>query len=698
MTTWISDLFRTLMSALDRMVYWAIELLSYLFNAIANFNLFASSSTDETVTLNETMLENISERIYILIAIVMIFKVSFSIIQYIINPDTFTDNERGMGKIIQNVVITLVCLVGVRFVFNIAYDLQYKIIKNHVIETLILGIDTDLTKENQENISNQLSFTILSSFITPNTTDGIFEEKDGKYLCGGDSNNSSSLMNQSSAFIGCVNGITKEGKYPSISVRDSNGELKKFTDVQTGDMYAKAYEYYNYNLLLDIINHKWIGNPDKYLFEYKYIISTVAGVFVAIMYLNFCIDLAVRTVKFAFLQLIAPIPIISMIDPKSSKNGMMSKWVKSCISTYLGLFVRIAAVSFVILIISLISKNEAATSNGFVKLFIIFGALQFAKELPKLISELTGINLDGNFKMNPLKRMPGVEKIGGAALTGAAGAIGGGIAAGRAAHLNGRNAGSIIGSSLTGTFRGAAQGMKAGFGSGLKGVIGKAQETTKGIGAKYSNYGDSTMGDRFKANLQSKLGLSTAADIEDKTINMMKQSTEAANNLDSYMEKEVLKNKGGVYQDLADAKNALDMIGAVDRNHYYSETTDSQGNVISRNFNQAAYEQAVQEQAKQKSKAETRYYAELKKAKQSFFNSNRSNDNNIIANMNIINENQQKLSNDQRLSSESAMANFDANDYNSVDDYNKLLKGYSSRVQTETDYKKHHDAKNSIGK
>lgn len=421
MLTWINDLFRSLMSLLDRMVYWAIELLVYLFNEIANVNLFGK---------DDSIVQSISKRIYILIAIIMIFKVSFSIIQYIINPDTFTDKERGMGKIIQNVVITLVCLVSVTTIFELAYDLQKRIVKSHVIESLVLGIDKiSVSKEEQENISNQIPFTILSSFITPNTTYvSNFRLVDDEYICNNNKDygvcdeESQSCYNVKpgssnkyydsksyfeTGFIECINDITKEGTYDSTTVTDSKGETHVLKDVKSGNIYAAAYDFNNYNLLLDIINHKWTGNSDVYLFEYKFIISTIVGVFVAIIYLNFCLDLAVRTVKLAFLQLIAPIPIISMIDPKSSKDGMMSKWVKNCISTYIGLFIRIAAVNFVVLIISLMSTGYIDMgSNPFVKLFIIFGAMMFAKELPKLISDFTGADLGGNFKMNPLSRMP----------------------------------------------------------------------------------------------------------------------------------------------------------------------------------------------------------------------------------------------------------------------------------------------------
>lgn len=481
MLTWIMDLFRTIISLLDRMVYWGIELLVFLFNEISKINLFAENSKIENST---DFISLFADRIYIIVAIVMIFKVSFSIIQYIINPDTFSDKERGMANIIKNILITLVCLAGVKSVFNMAYDLQRRIVDNHIIETLILGMDGNLVDdksttdgktgaEKQADISNNIPFTILSSFITLNTT-GVSDFKidaDGDYICKGikmscsagagrcpNKNDSNGRLEYykdsdfSTEFINCINLSSKEGNYPSTTIDTGNGTLT-FEEVDTGNIYAAAHDYYNYNLLLDLINHKWENNPDVYIFDYKFIISTIAGVFVAIIYLNFCIDLAVRTVKFAFLQLIAPIPILSMIDPKSSKNGMMSKWVKACLSTYLGLFIRIAAVSFVVFLISLISTNQTVQANmgtnGFVKLFIIFGALMFAKELPKLISDLTGINLSGDFKLNPLTRLPG------------------GKLATNVAKGAGLAAGAAIGTTAAVAGRGVVGGLGAGIQAGL---------------------------------------------------------------------------------------------------------------------------------------------------------------------------------------------------------------------------------------
>lgn len=432
---WLTDIVRTFLSLFDRMVYWFIGLLISLFDQLATVQLF-----------DDNIIGEFSKRIFFLVSVVMIFKVSFSIVKYIINPDTFSDKERGMGKVIQNVILVLVCLAGIGQVFTWAYDLQKRILSNHVIEKVILGVDNGVTEEEQINSKNRIPFNLLSAFITPNTTEipeFSYDSDVGVYVC----NNSISMYNVigdgrtsyngdngdswtcntgkcATGFGGCLNTISSE-KPQSKKVVTTD---KRTIVGSTGEMFNEAYHSYNYALLLDLINDRY-NDSTIYLFEYKFIISTVAGIFVAIMYLNFCIDLAVRAVKFGFLQLIAPIPIISMIDPKSSKSGMMSKWVKNCMNTYLGLFIRIAVVNFVVYIVNLVFSNKASIPGGevgvFVQIVILFGALMFAKQAPKLLSDLTGIDLKGDFKMNPFSRITSVPVVGNVAKAG--GAIAGGI-------------------------------------------------------------------------------------------------------------------------------------------------------------------------------------------------------------------------------------------------------------------------------
>ena len=398
MWTWIIDLFRSFISLFDRVVYWFAELLISLFDSISTIRVFSDSFA-----------KNFSSRIYAFIAVIMIFKVSFSIIQYIINPDSFSDKERGMGKTIQGIVLSLVCVVIVPYIFEKVYLAQDVITKNHYIERIILGINSGLDSTTQSDLKKAIPFRVLTSFVRPNVSQiGAFKYDKGVYTC-----NDAPMFNPAQngqigeynpGFGNCINPLSKEG-LEDVTI---NGITDSY---DTGGKYNLAWEEKNYALLLDLINHKWVEHQDVYIFEYKFIISTVAGVFIAIMYLNFCIDLAIRSVKFGFLQLIAPIPIISMIDPRSSKNGMMSKWLKTTISTYLGLFIRVAVVSFVVVIMEIVFNSGQVSASGteandFLKIVILFGALLFAKEAPKLISDLTGIDLKGDFKANPLTRLP----------------------------------------------------------------------------------------------------------------------------------------------------------------------------------------------------------------------------------------------------------------------------------------------------
>lgn len=459
---WVADLIRTFLSLFDRIVYWFIEILISLFDSLSKVQLFNSS--------NSGIFENFSSRLYFLIAIVMIFKVSFSIIQYIINPDSFSDKERGMGKVIQGIILSLVCLVGVRYVFEGAYKLQEAILDSHIIEKVTLGLDDKGMKATeQQNLKSQIPAQLLSSFVRPNIdVDGI--SFDGTtYSC-----NSFKMYEkddlQEPFFTQCFANLADK-EQSTYSIINEAG-LKENVTGNAGKLYYTALKYNDYSILLDIINTKKDNDNTVFMFDYKFIVSTVAGIFVVIMYLNFCIDLAIRSVKFAFLQLIAPIPIISMVDPKSSKSGMMSKWVKNCINTYIGLFIRIFAVNFVIFVVNIVFNTKIIGSsemdvNIFAKVVILFGVLLFAKELPKLITDLTGIDLSGNFKMNPLSRVPGYKAAQttlGATASGLVGGVAGGIAAGVTHGRLGHNGLLTTG----GVLRGLGQGMVSGFAGGVK--------------------------------------------------------------------------------------------------------------------------------------------------------------------------------------------------------------------------------------
>ena len=273
-----------------------------------------------------------------------------------------------------------------------------------------------------------------------------------------------------------------------------------------------------------------------YIIDYKYVFSTVLGVVVILLLLSFCIDVAVRSVKLAFLQLIAPIPILSFVDPKSGKDGMFKQWYQMCFKTYISLFVRLLALYFAIYIIDRLDSmvdvvDGTYVSRLLVKIFVVIGVLMFVKQLPKILEGL-GIKLDGDgkFTLNPLKKItegvPGAKKMLG--LAGAAGAAGlaGAVNFGsryfdKNNWLN-KDGKQTVGSTLKGFFRAQGSAIAGATSAAYRG-FGKAMKD-EGFGKTFSNsYGEAMFAKLQREDLRRKgstLGGRMAADFARHTGNL----------------------------------------------------------------------------------------------------------------------------------------------------------------------------------
>ncbi len=124
-----TNLLRTVMFFVDNIVYGLITVIYKLFIYLSEINLF---SFDDSTPLGALI-----GRIYVLLGIFMLFKVSFSLIQYIIDPNLFSDKSKGFGKLVTNALVTMVLLVSVPYIFTYAMEIQSKIVQSNVIGTLI---------------------------------------------------------------------------------------------------------------------------------------------------------------------------------------------------------------------------------------------------------------------------------------------------------------------------------------------------------------------------------------------------------------------------------------------------------------------------------------------------------------------------------------------------------------------------------
>lgn len=536
--TWFLGIIRGLFAAIDKVVIWLIESLYDLIFQISSVQVFDNAS-----------LAAFANRITVILSIFMIFKLSLSFLNYIVNPDAMTDKSKGFSKLIQNIAVALVLLVSYQFLFDKAMELQQKIVDNNTIPKLIIGS----VGKNVKN-SSTISFPLFSAFVVPNN-DILYSTSTDPNLTG--CRSYSRYIEGSKPSATCD--LWKAGYQDNVATDNST------VGTNTNTQMDYIVEHQDTNALLDFLLR--IKKGDIFAFDYKFIISTICGAFAALVLLSFCMDVAVRIIKLYFLRLIAPIPIISYIDPIKGE-GIFKKWLSNVGKTYADLFIRLIAIFFAIFIIQQVATQPALKDfngnpidNPFVIIFIIIGALMFAKQFPKLIQDITGISLDGKMQLNPFKKI-GEQAVGGKAmLAGAAGAVGAlGVAGGNLAHravnakknfnANGgglkgglKTAGGFLTSTLAGATSGFVHSSRQAYSSGkmTQGIKkGIEQANTHRTEREIGKENGATAFGILKAKAQDAVGLPTDYQKSRMQIDNLQNVKKTVDSIDEAAKKEML--------------------------------------------------------------------------------------------------------------------------------------------------------------
>ncbi len=442
----ITTVLRTIFFWLDGIIYNFI---------VSVYKLFIMLS--ETTIFSQDAIKEFSTRVYVLISLIVAFRLALAFINYIVSPDSMGDKAKGGSALLKNLVISMALLVSVPALFNEAYYLQTIIIKEGIVSKLILGVGgrnlvTD--QDANDSVAIELSTTLFLSFVYPNPRIAACSEETPSL--------DDDVVFPSDACVKFLNDNSGEGK-------------------EVGTDYKKAVTNLNINYIFNsnANNQTYVETAatatgyselEVYLLNYQWGLSTIAGIVLVLLLISFCFDVAVRMIKLGFLQLIAPIPILMNIAPGDKKNDMLSKWAKECFSTWGSLFIRIATVVFSVYLIRLVNAKDGIisilgrtnnTNTFFVNVFIIFGILIFAKQFPKLLEDVLGIKMSGKMYLNPFKKL-GEEAVGGKALTGF---VGGALAGAEAGLLGTGNPLKALGGALRG---GAAGAKEKDFGAAIK--------------------------------------------------------------------------------------------------------------------------------------------------------------------------------------------------------------------------------------
>lgn len=431
----ILNVIRSVFATFDRVAYWLLMIIYMLFFNVASADIFN----------NETIMRFYG-RVQIILGVFMMFKLSMSILKGIVNPDSFI-GDKGSGRTLITRIMTALILLTILMpipmgnpnneyekrinnnglLFGTLYSLQHRILSNNTIGRLVLGTSntstTYMSDDDTDNLDQSTRVfvsTILKSFYRINLIPE--DQRDQSYL--------------------------KDGKDPAlyndnrVCTDIDDAILETYTAVDANPF--EIIEMVNYTCDSEAQPSKWnkaktkfqvLTGSTKYIFAYMPFISFIVPLVFAFILLSFTIDVAVRAIKLAVLRLLAPIPIISYMDPGSGKDSAFNSWVKSLTSTYLDLFIRLATVYFVIFIIQdmIISGISFNTNYGwllnvFTYIAIWIGLFIFAKQAPKFIKDMIGLKGDDGKFFSGISSALGL----GAA---AGGAVGSGIASARASRL-----------------------------------------------------------------------------------------------------------------------------------------------------------------------------------------------------------------------------------------------------------------------
>lgn len=457
---WFQNLMRTFFHGIDKVVFNLIPIV---------YNFLIDLARTSIVTQADII--DMADRIYKLLTVFMIFKVTFSLIMYVVNPDDFSDKSKGLSKLGFNIVISLSLLILTPYIFNYAYELQTYVLEDNALATLILGNKVGESSNSAFNTAGDtMAYIVMTPFFTPDSS------LTGLTNC----SRVTKKINDKEMFNPECSGITNDTYeptglnntlywYTADNKKENKAAKKNNFTAQTLKNYVAGVNNKNIGLTfrLDMATAT-VEDDDEEVFvmDYKYLASTAIGIVTLLLLISFCMDVALRSIKLAFLQLIAPIPIISYIDPKSGKDGLFKKWYKMCFSTFLSLFVRLIALYFAVYIISRIDSlvdiiDGSYKSGPILKIFVVIGALMFAKQLPKILQGL-GIKIEGadKFTLNPFKKFEN-EAIGGKKILGGAKGFAAGTMVGTAGMLTGAGLGRGVSAMFSGTKAGI-QGKKFG--------------------------------------------------------------------------------------------------------------------------------------------------------------------------------------------------------------------------------------------
>ena len=361
----------------------AFALVDDLYNLIVDFSKLEFFSSDA--------IKSVMKSTYVVISIFALFRIAIILVNAIINPDKLTDSKNGFLPVLRNFVLMFVLLVLTPRLFTEAYKIQSTIVEGNYIQKLFLR-----SSAKAENPGKELKKIVISSLVYPDKNFATYDVEEGYKI---------------------------NGPYADKCDGNCKKAIEAYNnDVLTGNdgMFTTLSKYIGTSKKVDINDD---GDSETiFVYNYMFIVTFVAGIFITYVLASMGLDIAIRAVELAVLQIISPLFIVTMIDPKSVQSGPFKKWLQTVGKTYVSLFIKIAILTLMTLLISILN-TASLDSLGFLgKLVAVLAILIFAKKAPKWIGDMVGVEGDSAGLGGLGKKLGSAALVGGAISKGLEGA------------------------------------------------------------------------------------------------------------------------------------------------------------------------------------------------------------------------------------------------------------------------------------
>ncbi len=412
---------------LIRTISWTLDNL--LISFIGKFYDYLQQILNGTI-FSDAIVKEMMNRVYLIIGVIILFRLGMLFVQYIVNPAQVLEEKGGINSLVKRAIIGLCLMIFIPTIFNIANDLQVAILKDQIIEKIVM---------------DEATFNKV-------------QERGKKYG------------------MGRVIGMT-------IFQGFWNVDKNQIVDKNIIRAYEEAEKKYDPGLVEEAGYGILTESGGKYAFDYFPVLSTAVLAYVLYLMIKYCIDMVLKSFKLLILQIIAPITIVEYIV-NGDRNEVFQKWRRSVVANYAMLFVRVFTIWFVAYVSLLMDPKVTGSSatllntqDYLLKAIIVLALLAFMMDFPKMLSDIFGLDLEQDSSVkNVLGKAMGVATAGLA--------IGG-----AAAGFGLKTAHGISGASKQGIGNFAASKGKNGFAQGIKnpkGVLKNALASSS-LGTKLAN-------------------------------------------------------------------------------------------------------------------------------------------------------------------------------------------------------------------